>query len=245
MSVLDFLPWVSLVAGLSGSLHCAGMCGGLVTASCSNGTDVVRYQFGRLAGYMVLAGIGAAIGSVLKTAYHPALSLFTAVMLGGFFILWGIESYLGKKTNLSSKVSSKIGRLSGAFYGKIWKRFIYKNETMTKSFFTGLASIFLPCGLLYGVVLSQAALAHSASEIAHVFFSMFFFWLGTLPAMIFAPQLFKKILIPLKERLPKVFAMGLILIGLVTIGVRVKDVDSAWAGEKAGGTKTMSAPRCH
>jgi sulfite exporter TauE/SafE len=50
---------------------------------------------------------------------------------------------------------------------------------------------------------------------------MFFFWLGTLPSMVLAPSIIQKFLKPLKSKLPKTYAISLIIIGLMTISFRV------------------------
>jgi sulfite exporter TauE/SafE len=51
--------------------------------------------------------------------------------------------------------------------------------------------------------------------------SMIFFWMGTLPAMVLAPNIIRSILNPMKSRVPKIYATILIVIGLSTIGFRV------------------------
>ena len=66
IDVQHFFPWVSFLAGLSGSLHCVGMCGGLVTASCDKEKDVFRYQVGRLLGYMAIGAFAGFLGSFIK-----------------------------------------------------------------------------------------------------------------------------------------------------------------------------------
>jgi sulfite exporter TauE/SafE len=208
--------WVSFLAGLGGSLHCVGMCGGLVSASCSQTSDIFRYQIGRLLGYLALGALGAFTGQLIQFSNQPYISLISAIIIGLMFILWGIQSLLGKKQS-----TGMLEQKASILYGKLWKRFVFQNKTMTKSFFTGLVSIFLPCGLLYGVVISQAALAQTSGQFYQVFLSMGFFWLGTIPAMVLAPKIVQKILGPMRSKMPKVFAISLMLIGLSTISFRM------------------------
>jgi sulfite exporter TauE/SafE len=209
---LSFLPWVSFIAGLGGSLHCVGMCGGLVTATCQKSNDVVRYQVGRLLGYLFLGFFAGALGKIFTIQEaNPKMTLIPGLILGGLFLFWGIQNYRGKKAEIP------LPKFLHKFYSKLWVQLVYKNENKSKAFFTGLISLFLPCGLLYGVVLGVATFEHSF----HALFTMFFFWLGTLPSMVLAPSIVQKILKPLKLKLPRTYAISLILIGLMTISFRV------------------------
>ena len=211
-SFRTYLPWVSFVAGLGGSLHCVGMCGGLVTASCGKSTDIIRYQFGRLLGYLFLGGIAGFFGEFISfkdsSTYY---SLLPAIFIGVLFIYWGFKNYQGKKAELP------VPRFMGASYQFLWKKLVKSNLSITRAFFTGLISILLPCGLLYGVVLSTVSLEHSYEAL----FSMFFFWLGTVPSMVVAPSVIQRLIRPLKSKLPRTFALSLMLIGVVTITLRV------------------------
>jgi sulfite exporter TauE/SafE len=206
------MPWVSFLAGLGGSLHCVGMCGGLVSATCQQSSEVMRYQFGRLTGYLVLGFFAGILGKIFTIqASNPKLTLIPGLMLGILFLFWGIQNFRGKKAELP------MPSLFSKLYTNLWKNLVQHNNSNFKSFIVGLLSIFLPCGLLYGVVLGVAAFEHSLYAI----FSMFFFWLGTLPSMVLAPTILQKILRPLKAKLPKSYAISLIILGLLTIGYRV------------------------
>lgn len=215
---------------MSGSLHCVGMCGGLVTASCSSNSEIIRYQAGRLLGYLFLGLMGGALGSVLQlNEASPYLGLLTGLLMGGLFIFWGLKNFKGERPHLH------LPGILGRTYGYLYKQMVSPHQGFSRSFFTGLISIFLPCGLLYGIVISTVALEGTGLALT----SMFFFWLGTVPGMVLAPGIVRKVLWPLKKRLPKFYAMGLICLGILTIGVRVSHLN--FKGEKA------SAPvhHCH
>jgi sulfite exporter TauE/SafE len=210
-----YFPWISFLAGLGGSLHCVGMCGGLVTATCEKSNDVFRYQIGRLLGYLTLGGLAGIVGSYLNFKnVHPLISLIPAIFIGLLFIYWGLQNYRGKKAEIPApKLFSRI-------YTDLWRKLVQKNKNFTKAFFTGLISIFLPCGLLYGVVLGTLAFQH----VHEAMFSMFFFWLGTVPSMVVAPGIVQHLIRPLKSKLPKTFAVSLMLIGVMTITVRMMKI---------------------
>ena len=207
-----FFPWVSFLAGLGGSLHCVGMCGGLVTASCEKSQDVWRYQLGRLLGYIFLGIFAGLLGSLINFENaSPIVVIFPGLFIGVLFLYWGIQNWRGKKAELP------MPKFMGKIYSTLWRKLVYKNVSLSKSFFTGLISIFLPCGLLYGIILGGVAIQHPLMAAL----SMLFFWMGTLPSMILAPSIFQKILGPLKSRLPRTYATSLILIGLMTVSLRM------------------------
>lgn len=200
-----------MLAGLAGSLHCVGMCGGLVSSTCHQRSDIWKYQIGRLIGYLFLGLVAAAVGSYFKDVMkHPILSYAPTFMVGGLFIYWGVMSYLGKSTTLfKSKFLSQS-------YQVLWKKLGLKNSSLTRSFLVGLISILLPCGLLYGVILSTLAM----QDVTLAVLSILFFWMGTLPAMIVAPEIFRNVLLPFQQHRPKLYAVSLMLIGILTLSYR-------------------------
>lgn len=209
--IKSFLPWISFIAGVGGSLHCVGMCGGLVTASCEKSHDVFRYQIGRLIGYLFLGLAAGFLGNLLMIKnIHPFASFVTAFFVGGVFIFWGIQNLRNKK------VALPVPRFVSKVYLVLWRKLVQKNKNFTKAFFTGMISIFLPCGLLYGVALGTVALEHTHEAIV----AMFFFWLGTVPSMVVAPAVVRRLIRPIKLKLPKTYAVSLILIGVLTITFR-------------------------
>ncbi|EQC43057.1 DsbD family 2 [Bacteriovorax sp. BSW11_IV] len=208
------LPWVALLAGLGGSVHCVGMCGGLVTACAPTKKSVFTYQLGRLGGYSLLALLGGFIGEFLRLRLSTgALSIVPALMIGTILIFFGLQSLRGKSAHV------KLPNFVESTHRSLWKKamVVFKDQYSAKSFTVGLLSIMLPCGLLYGVVISLSALQNPLLSVL----MMFFFWLGTLPAMGVAPTLFKKLISPMLQKMPKAGAILLICIGLMTISYRV------------------------
>lgn len=228
----NFLPVASLLAGLSGSLHCLGMCGGLVTASCSGGKDVLKYQVGRLLGYLILGSVAYLFGYVLKgvVTFHWA-PLVSGLFLGVLFIFWGVRSFQGKKAEVPLPAFLRKA------YQYSFRNFVSKAGYF-RSFIVGLISIMLPCGLLYGLMVAALALG----SYQQIVISLFFFWLGTLPAMIGAPQLIKKVMEPFRKNLPTAYAVLFIVIGVATIAGRL----SAYSPETNSNTNSGKAEtHCH
>ena len=208
----NYLPWVSFIAGLSGSLHCVGMCGGLVTYSASDNRGVWFYQFGRLIAYLVLGLIAGLFGTLIRIEKNnPYIALIPGFVLGLLFLYWGIETLRGKKAEIP------MPKFFCIMYSKLFGKFVTNNNTPYKPMATGVLSIFLPCGILYSVVLTIASFETKWWALL----SMLFFWLGTLPSMVLAPNVIRNVLNPMKSKVPKIYATVLILIGISTIGYRV------------------------
>lgn len=204
------------MAGIAGSLHCVGMCGGLVTASTKSTSDVALYQLGRLLGYLLLGLIMGSIGSLFKlNTFHPALNYLPSFLIGGMFIVWGLQAFLGKSFHLP------LPKFLQKTYQRTWLKIINFEAGILKSFLTGFITLFLPCGLLYGVILTSLALQSPFLSVL----SMLFFWIGTLPSMMLAPKIVQKMLAPLRAHRPKIYALSLMLIGLLTIGWRSTKIE--------------------
>lgn len=208
------------------------MCGGLVTASCSGGKDVLKYQVGRLLGYLILGSIAFLFGYVLKGVVTFAWApLVSGLFLGVLFIYWGVKSFQGKKAEIPLPAFLRKA------YQYTFRNYVSKAGYF-RSFIVGLISIMLPCGLLYGLMVAALALG----DYYHVVISLLFFWIGTLPAMIGAPQLIRKVMEPFRKNLPTAYAVLFIVIGVATIAGRL----SAFSPEtKLNPTNGKEETHCH
>lgn len=206
------IPWIAIVAGLTGSLHCVGMCGGLVTASSKTKMDLLRYQGGRLLGYLLLGITVGALGNTLKVALHNSnFAILPSVLIGLMFIFVGMQNLFYKNLPYpGQKYLSKI-------YKMLWQDDLKLRKYISVSFFTGFISIFLPCGLLYGIAIATLSLQNMFLSMI----AMLFFWLGTIPAMLAAPSVVKKIMSPFKNDYPKIYSLFFIFLGLFTIVYRL------------------------
>lgn len=208
------------------------MCGGLVTASCGGGKDILNYQIGRLVGYLLLGTFAFAAGYVLRgvVSFHWA-PLISGVFMGVVFIFWGIRSFNGRRAELP------LPKFLGKSYQYLYRRFVTRAGAF-RSFIIGLLSILLPCGLIYGLIIAALAVG----EYQQVMTSLFFFWLGTLPAMLGAPHLVRKFLAPLKAKLPKAYAIIFIVVGVATIAGRLNHLP---ASSEVDRTSDGKIQRCH
>lgn len=208
------LPLVTLLMGLGGSLHCAGMCGPLVLSVAPDKKTNFLYQLGRLLGYSLLCVVVGLVGREAVQALSPQMENWSSVFIGLCMVLVGLRFFFGKSAfssmdRLLAPLQKVFPRLARLFHSA-------PVGQKARSFLVGSASVFLPCGLLYMVVFSLIAFHGVLLSLLAVFF----FWLGTLPAMIFGPQSVFRIFRPWANRMPRLIGSLCVLIGLLTVGAR-------------------------
>jgi sulfite exporter TauE/SafE len=186
------------VVGLAGSIHCAGMCGGIVTAMSASAAPraravipiaaarnsllphVLAYNAGRIASYMTA---GALAGGLAEGARQ--LGAVAGVQLGMYWLANAMLVALGLYLMNAWRglaVLEQGGRL-------LWQRAqpvigpamraLMPADTAAKSFALGALWGWLPCGMVYSV-LTTALLSGSAVNGAAL---MLAFGLGTLPML--------------------------------------------------------------
>lgn len=176
--------WLAFSAGLVGSGHCLGMCGGIVTALALSHRDSAAagrlvfnllYHAGRICTYSalgLLAGLAAQAGMVdelrpLVRWLFLAANLFVAAI--GIFTALGVRA-LG--------ISALDGTGWGVLKGQLSR--LSASGSVLAAFPAGLLMGLLPCGLVYGVLIS-AATSGSALKGGGM---MLAFGCGTLPVLL-------------------------------------------------------------
>lgn len=223
-----------LLAGLAGSVHCAGMCGGIVSAFSSvpqarkpfpvavvsssgmpavadSAVRVLAYNSGRIGSYAVAGALAGGIaGSAGKLAGMAQVQ--AAAYWGANLMLVALGLYL-------MGAWSGIARLE-QLGGHLWKRIqpltkrVMPLDSPAKLFALGGLWGWLPCGMVYSMLVT-AMLAGSAADGAAV---MLAFGLGTLPMMMSLGLLGQR----LREytRLPAFrIGAGLVVIGFGVLGL--------------------------
>ncbi len=175
----------ALLIGLAGSPHCLGMCGGIAgtlgAGMQGSGTGsrlglALSYNLGRLASYTFMGAVAAAVVAAIGATF--AISTWAAVLrlLTAVILIAVAAHLLFNWTGL---------RRIEAIGGKLWRHIgpvaqrLLPVRTPTQALGLGALWGWLPCGLVY-TVLVAAAVSGSALSGAAV---MFAFGLGTLPAM--------------------------------------------------------------
>ncbi len=187
MSNSGFLA-VFLIGLLSGT-HCAGMCGGIVSAMSVQMPNQkpafpihLAYNVGRLSSYTVAGAIMGALGS-LGLLLNNALPIQMALYVAANVMLLVMGLYLLGVTRIAVFIE-RAGKLLWQYVQPVTKRFL-PVRSVKQAFPLGMLWGWLPCGLVYGV-LSVALLSGSAWRGA---MTMLAFGLGTLPNLLLAGML--------------------------------------------------------
>ncbi len=208
------------LASLAGSLHCAGMCGGLVVFY--SGTDATKgaqrliahgvYNTGRLVGYLLLGAAAGAIGGVINLAGSLAgLQRIAMPIAGAMMILWGlgaIAQIRGVKFFKSTGGSGKFSQMVRRAFGVVARR-----PPAIRAAAVGLLSALLPCGWLWAFVITAAGTASPQGGLA----VMAAFWAGTVPILLAIGFGAQAMALPFRRHAPMMTAILLVVIGVVAI----------------------------
>lgn len=172
------VPVAVLIASLMGSVHCLGMCGGIVAAIQPGRSALLSYHLGRLMAYLALGAMAGTLGGQLLNHPYPWLSHIAAVFLAGTLIWMGTQIWQGEGLHLPLPAWIRL---------RFEKVIGYSLKTSRKhhlgSGLVGLSTALLPCGWLYTFVLG--AVATRSWWMGGLFLTAF--WLGTLPLLSAAP----------------------------------------------------------
>lgn len=208
MNALAFLDWVPagvLVASLVGSPHCLGMCGGLALSAGKSRWSQVQYHLARLGIYGLLGLLAGRLGEAFFSSSRMEwISWVGTALLAIGFIMMGIQVWRGRPVHFSFAPAFLLRWFGKTGTGRL------------RPAFTGVMTGLLPCGWLHTFVLSAVATGSPLKGSV----VLFFFWLGTLPVLLFGQALVREFVRPLARRAPQVSAMILIGIGVASLGVR-------------------------
>lgn len=220
--MIEFSLLSVFLVGLLGGVHCLGMCGsivGIFTTQAPPGRTRwpfhLAYSGGRIASYVFAGALAGALGQagLLMRDAVPiqhllfALSSVMLLLLGMYLAGWG----------------SAVRRLEGAG-GVLWKRLqpltsrLLPVSTLPRALGLGVLWGWLPCGLVYSILVTALASASPQSGAA----IMLAFGLGTLPNLLviglFWESLRRKTQLPLVRTLAGSLVMAFGGYGLIKVG---------------------------
>jgi hypothetical protein len=182
--MLEFSLISVLLVGLLGGVHCVGMCGGIVTAlsfatpnNKPSPAMLLGYNLGRIASYALAGAIAGAVGasSLLLNDFLPvSRGLYAAASV--MMILLGL--YLAGLSR-AVLVLERVG-------GHIWQclqplmKRLLPVRNAPQAVLVGMVWGWLPCGLVYSVLISALA----TGSAAHGALVMAVFGVGTLPNLL-------------------------------------------------------------
>jgi sulfite exporter TauE/SafE len=197
MNALNLLP-VFLV-GLAGSVHCVGMCGGIVSAFsmapaarapfpvavvtraaprlAAGAQRMLAYNAGRIGSYALAGAIAGGLAGGVRT-----LAGLGALQAGGYWLANAMLVLLGLYLTGAWPALARIELLGRGLWARLRPLMgrMLPLDTPLKMFALGALWGWLPCGMVYSVLLT-AMLAGSAPAGAAV---MLAFGLGTLPMLL-------------------------------------------------------------
>jgi len=135
------MEWMmsALLLGFGGSLHCAGMCGPLVLlVGAKSRWHLVQYHLARLVGYAVVGGLFGLFGKQLHALLGRQMMGVVLLLLAGVLAVSLFVNF--HRLPGVSTVQAWFHRLQSVVLG--W-------PTRYRALGVGLATVFLPCGLLY------------------------------------------------------------------------------------------------
>jgi sulfite exporter TauE/SafE len=202
-----------LSMGLLGSLHCIGMCGGLVSAVAMSRPTIwwpglFGYQLGRVTTYTLFGLIAGLFGTVLGNIGGWPMLRALAVIAGVLMIVFGL--------NLAGWLPDPLKRFTAAISQRIGlaklAHRLAGQASLSGWYVMGLANGLLPCGLVYAALGLSLASGDAASAVG----MMFFFGLGTIPSMMFAPSLIRKLTPELRGWSLRIAGVIVIVLGVMT-----------------------------
>ncbi len=171
------------LAGLLGSTHCVGMCGGVALSSSQPGPSpqwrrALAFNGGRIASYILAGalagGIASRVGAVLPAAapWGSILRIATGLLMVGI----GLQIAIGW-TGLRrlERLGVPVWRCLGPMAARLDPR-----RSALHSLAFGALWGWIPCGLVYSALLA-ALISGEASAAAAI---MLAFGLGTAPALL-------------------------------------------------------------
>jgi uncharacterized protein len=216
------------VAGVAGSFHCIGMCGGFACALGGDprgpGATVVRhalYNTGRLTTYCFLGGLAGALGWSIYTCLGARSPLGGPVVSGmlnaaqrGLAVIAGLLMIL---MALQFFGFWGLRRLTTGFGGStlvIALRSLLTRRGHAAPLAFGVINGFLPCPLVYAMV-AQAA---STFDVLTGCLTMAAFGLGTFPTMLTMGGLGRLLAPRWRQRGVRLAGSFILVLGLITLG---------------------------
>jgi hypothetical protein len=234
----------AFLAGVLGSTHCAAMCGGIATAlgaapgGARRHRQLLLYHLGRIASYATAGAIAAALGAAAGSAF--AISRWSEILR---LATAAVVVVIGLDIALSGTSGARWLRLPEQWGARLWRRVAPLSRASlpaapaARALVLGLLWGWLPCGLVYSVLLA-AALAGGVARGAAV---MIVFGLGTLPAMAGLSYLGARLPRP-GGSLARLLGAALVACGLWTAAVPIAALSGAHQHHHAVASAAAEGP---
>ncbi len=224
---VGFLISSAFMMGLVGSLHCVGMCGGIVSVlGCGQSGESGQhdpsknfmslmayhsaYNIGRISSYGII-GMIIAFVSMKSVAMAPVVSFPVGMVISGVFMV-----LLGLYISGWWRILGQLERVGGYVwhYIKPFGQYILPVKSLPHAFLLGLVWGWLPCGLVYSALgLAAVSLNPLWGGIIMVSFG-----LGTLPMLLAIGSSAGKLNSWLQNiQLRRIAGLSIIVMGMVSL----------------------------
>lgn len=211
-----------LLASLTGSLHCAGMCGAFVAFGVGGARGgaawraQLAYHGGRLATYGALGALAGAAGGALDLGgawlgiQRAALAVAAISM-----IAFGVATLLRLRGVRVPGLGAPpaLRRLYLAGHARA-----VRLGPVRRALTIGLLSTLLPCGWLYAFAVVAAGSGSPWTGAA----ILALFWAGTVPVLAGIGAGVRALAGPARRHLPALAAIALVCVGLVALAGRAR-----------------------
>jgi sulfite exporter TauE/SafE len=205
----------AMLMGITGSLHCAGMCGPIMLVMPFRMLDGYKKWLGLFLYHSGRISVYALMGWLLysfKSFFDPHWQQYVSIGFGALLMIIGLISFAGNTSML---------RLPWATWVQHRLARVMAKPGMHMLLATGALNGLLPCGLVY-MALSLSIAAPTAGM---AITSMYAFGMGTVPMLLAITLLGSRIPAPAQQRVKKmvpvvlfVFA-GLFMVRGMNLGI--------------------------
>jgi sulfite exporter TauE/SafE len=187
------------MAGLVGSPHCIGMCGGFAILCGQRVADTAIWHAGRVTSYAVLGTLAGAFGSLVPGPSWVAAAISLSLMV------WFCAALAGLVAE-PRVVIPGLKKLGTAMAG---------NPGLLARYSFGIVNGLLPCGLVYAALAVPVATANTRWGAL----TMVAFGFGTVPTLSVIALGVRRI-VARDIRIRRAVAAGVLIAGLWSIGLR-------------------------
>jgi sulfite exporter TauE/SafE len=205
------------LAGVAGSPHCVGMCGGFAVATGTTAGGSIAWSLGRLSTYAILGAIAGTFGALVPGPGWVGTALAAGMLVWFAARLAGVGAVASPSFPWFTRMAGKLLR-----HNRHIGRFAF-----------GAVNGLLPCGLVYAALAFPVAVGNPVGGAL----TMLAFGLGTVPALAVAVVGLRK-LTAASLTARRAVALVVLVTGLGSLAIRADTLSpGAW--------RTTTDAECH